>query len=197
MKISVVGTGYVGLVSGVCFSEIGHDVVCVDKDFSKVDKINSGVSPIYEEGLDELLSKHINSSLRATTDLKMAIMDSEITVIAVGTPFNGDVIDLQYIEQATKEIAEVLKIKDTYHAVIVKSTVVPGTTDKVVLPLLEKHSGKKSGIDFGVGMNPEFLREGSAILDFMHPDRIVLGGIDERTQKKWKKYMLSLLRLIN
>jgi len=195
MNISVVGTGYVGLVSSVCFSELGHDVICVDKNFSKIDKINSGVSPIYEEGLNELLSKHINSSLRATTDLKMAIMESEITIIAVGTPFNDDVIDLQYIEQVTKEIAEVLKIKDSYHAVIVKSTVVPGTTDKVVLPLLEKHSGKKSGIDFGVGMNPEFLREGSAILDFMHPDRIVLGGIDERTQKKMEKVYTSFTEI--
>lgn len=184
MKISVIGTGYVGLVSGVCFSEIGHDVSCVDNDRAKVKKINSGESPIYEEGLDELLSKHIKSSLRATTDLTSAVMNSDLTIIAVGTPFNGEVIDLQYIEQVSKEIGEVLKLKQEYHVVVVKSTVVPGTTDKVVLQLLEKHSGKKAGKDFGVGMNPEFLREGTAIIDFMCPDRIVVGGIDQRSQDK-------------
>lgn len=184
MNISVVGTGYVGLVSGVCLAEIGHNVVCVDNDLTKVNLINSGKSPIYEVGLSELLSKHINDRLQATTDLPTAVMDSELTLIAVGTPFNGDDIDLRYIEQVTKEIGEVLKEKLEYHAVIVKSTVVPGTTDQVVLSLLESNSGKKAGIDFGVGMNPEFLREGSAIMDFMHPDRIVIGGIDEKTQKK-------------
>ena len=184
MKVSVIGTGYVGLVSGVCFSEIGHEVCCVDKDKVKVKRINFGDSPIYEDGLDELLSKHINSRLQATTDLTTAVMDSDLTIIAVGTPFNGEGIDLQYIEQVSKEIGEVLKNKQEYHVVVVKSTVVPGTTDEVVLPLLERHSCKKAGIDFGVGMNPEFLREGTAIIDFMYPDRIVVGGIDQRTQDK-------------
>ena len=184
MNISVVGTGYVGLVSGVCLAEIGHNVVCVDNDLTKVNLINSGKSPIYEVGLSELLSKHINDRLQATTDLPTAVMDSELTLIAVGTPFNGDDIDLRYIEQVTKEIGDALKEKLEYHAVIVKSTVVPGTTDQLVLSLLESNSGKKAGIDFGVGMNPEFLREGSAIIDFMNPDRIVLGGIDEKTQNK-------------
>ena len=184
MKISVVGTGYVGLVSGVCLAEVGHEVICVDNDINKVSKINSGNSPIYEESLTELLSKHINSNLQATTDLPYAVKKSDLTIIAVGTPYGGDNIDLKYIKQVSKEIGEVLKDKSTYHVVVVKSTVVPGTTDQVVLPLLEKYSEKKAGLDFGVGMNPEFLREGTAISDFMHPDRIVLGGIDEKTQSK-------------
>ncbi|RPG75809.1 MAG: UDP-glucose/GDP-mannose dehydrogenase family protein [Euryarchaeota archaeon TMED85] len=184
MKISVVGTGYVGLVSGVCFAEVGHDVICVDNDYTKVNKINNGESPIYEEGLSELLKKHININLRATTDLSKAILNTELTIIAVGTPFGKDTIDLQYIEKVSKEIGQVLKNKPSYHVVVVKSTVVPGTTDELVLPLLEKYSCKKAGKDFGVGMNPEFLREGSAITDFMSPDRIVIGGIDKKTQNK-------------
>ena len=102
-------------------------------------------------------------------------------MIAVGTPFDGEDIDLQYIRQAASQIGSVLREKPTYHVVAVKSTVVPGTTNDVVTPLLEQSSGKKAGIDFGVGMNPEFLREGEAVQDFLFPDRIVLGGIDRRT----------------
>jgi UDPglucose 6-dehydrogenase len=102
-------------------------------------------------------------------------------MIAVGTPFKGDEIDLTYVKEVSRQIGTALKDKSTYHVVLVKSTVVPGTTEEVVLPILEKYSGKKAGEDFGVGMNPEFLREGMAVEDFMYPDRIVLGGIDERT----------------
>ncbi len=182
MKISVVGTGYVGLVSGVCLADKGHDVICVDNDVEKVNKINAGKSPIHEEGLDNLLQKNIGGQLKATTDLKAAIEKSDVSLIAVGTPFNGNEIDLSYIRQVSANIGDALKDKTGYHVVIVKSTVVPGTTDTVVLPILEKHSGKKAGKDFGVGMNPEFLREGVAIQDFMYPDRIVIGGIDERSQ---------------
>ncbi|MDF7806302.1 UDP-glucose/GDP-mannose dehydrogenase family protein [Pontiellaceae bacterium B12219] len=182
MKISVVGTGYVGLVSGVCLSEVGHDVVCIDNNAAKVADINAAKSPIYEKGLDDLLEKHIGTHLKASTDLQKAVVESDLTLIAVGTPFDGDLIDLQYVKQVSQEIGEALKGKDGYHVVVVKSTVVPGTTDDVVLPILEKYSGKKAGADFGVGMNPEFLREGEAISDFMNPDRIVLGGIDDATR---------------
>jgi UDPglucose 6-dehydrogenase/GDP-mannose 6-dehydrogenase len=108
-------------------------------------------------------------------------MSTDLSLIAVGTPFDGNSIDLRYIETAAREIGAILADKQTYHSVVVKSTVVPGTTEEVVLPLLERASGKKAGIDFGVGTNPEFLREGEAVNDFLHPDRIVLGGIDERT----------------
>jgi UDPglucose 6-dehydrogenase/GDP-mannose 6-dehydrogenase len=182
MKVSVVGTGYVGLVSGVCLAEKGHQVTCVDIDPAKVDRINQGIPPIYEEGLEDLLKKNIGQSLKATTDLRQAVLDSELSLIAVGTPFDGNEIDLRYIKAVAQQIGTVLKDKSSYHLVVVKSTVVPGTTDEVVLPILEVASGKKAGVDFGVGMNPEFLKEGEAIKDFMFPDRIVWGGIDEQSR---------------
>ncbi|MGH8019524.1 MAG: UDP-glucose dehydrogenase family protein [Opitutaceae bacterium] len=181
MKVSVIGTGYVGLVSGVCLAEKGHEVVCVDLDPGKVERINRADPPIHERGLDELLKKNAGTHLRATTDLATAVRESDLSLIAVGTPFKGDEIDLRYIRQAAADIGHALRDKAGYHVVIIKSTVVPGTTENVVLPELERASGKKAGVDFGVGMNPEFLREGEAIEDFMSPDRIVLGGIDERT----------------
>jgi len=184
MRISVVGTGYVGLVSGVCLAEVGHDVVCIDNNAAKVEDINAAKSPIHEAGLDDLLERNIGKRLKAATHLAEAVRESDLTLIAVGTPFDGDRIDLQYIKQVSREIGAALKDKEGYHVVVVKSTVVPGTTDEVVLPLLEKHSGKKAGTGFGVGMNPEFLREGEAISDFMNPDRIVLGGIDSQTREK-------------
>lgn len=181
MKISVVGTGYVGLVSGVCLAEVGHEVVCVDNLPDKVDKINAGEPPIYERDLDKLLKSNVGSKLVATTDLRKAVLESDLSLIAVGTPFDGSEIDLSYIEQVSREIGAALKEKESYHVVVVKSTVVPGTTINVVMPILEQSSGKKAGEGFGVGMNPEFLREGEAIDDFMYPDRIVLGGIDDKT----------------
>jgi UDPglucose 6-dehydrogenase/GDP-mannose 6-dehydrogenase len=153
----------------------------VDIDQSKVDRINAGQSPIHEKGLDELLAKCCGVNFRATTDLRAAVLDSEISMIAVGTPFDGDEIDLQYIRAAASQIGAALKDKPSYHVVLVKSTVVPGTTSDVVLPLVEEASAKKAGPGFGVGMNPEFLREGEAVQDFLFPDRIVLGGYDERT----------------
>jgi UDPglucose 6-dehydrogenase len=181
MKVSVIGTGYVGLVSGVCLAAKGHEVVCVDMDATKVARINAGDPPIYELGLEDLLKRHIGQNLRATTDLPQAVADSEISLIAVGTPFDGSAIDLSYIREVARQIGAVLRNKTAYHVVIVKSTVVPGTTEETVLPILEEASGKRAGPDFGVGMNPEFLREGEAINDFMEPDRIVLGGIDDRS----------------
>ena len=181
MKVSVVGTGYVGLVSGVCLAEKGHEVTCVDIDQTKVDRINAGDPPIYEDGLEELLKKNVGKNLKATTDLRDAVMNSQLSLIAVGTPFDGEEIDLRFIKTVARQIGEVLKDKDAYHVVVVKSTVVPGTSDEVVLPIVEEASGKKAGDAFGVGMNPEFLKEGEAIVDFMNPDRIVLGGTDAKT----------------
>lgn len=181
MKISIVGTGYVGIVTGACFAEKGHQVVCVDIDQSKVDQINKGAAPIYERGLDDLLKRHAGDRLRATTDLADAVRRTDLSMIAVGTPFDGHAIDLTSIKNVARQLGLALKAKAGYHAVIVKSTVVPGTTDDVVLPILEESSGKAAGVDFGVGMNPEFLTEGEAVNEFMSPDRIVLGGIDQAT----------------
>jgi len=181
IRISIVGTGYVGLVSGACFAEIGHDCTCVDIDATKVERINRGESPIHENGLEPILRRHVGKQLRATTDLTAAVRDSEITLIAVGTPFDGERIDLTHVREAARGIGAALRRKSGYHVVVVKSTIVPGTTDEVVLPELERASGKRAGADFGVGMNPEFLTEGVAVDDFMRPDRIVLGGIDQRS----------------
>jgi UDPglucose 6-dehydrogenase len=182
MKLSIVGTGYVGLVTGVCLVEKGHEVVCVDVDENKVSQINAGRTPIYEPGLAELLEQNIvGGRLQATTDLERAVRESDLTLIAVGTPFNRDRIDLGFVRKCAAQIGAALRGKNTYHVVVVKSTVIPGTTDDVVKPILEKESGKRAGRDFGLGMNPEFLSEGEAVHDFMQPDRIVLGGIDERT----------------
>ncbi len=181
MKISVIGTGYVGTVSGTCFAELGHEVICVDVDRSKVDQINAGVPPIYEEGLSELLKKHAGKRIRATSDYGLAVMNSDVSFICVGTPSdsNGN-IDLGIVRAASASLGEALKKKKSYHVVVVKSTVVPETTEKVVLPIIEKHSGKRAG-DFGIAMNPEFLREGKAVHDFMHPDKIVVGSLDKRS----------------
>jgi UDPglucose 6-dehydrogenase/GDP-mannose 6-dehydrogenase len=181
VRVSIIGTGYVGLVSGACFAEIGHTCICVDVDARKVDRINNGEAPMHEIGLDDMLRRLVPQRLSATTDLRHAVLDSEITFIAVGTPFDGERIDLRYIRVAARQIGAVLRDKRDYHVVVVKSTVVPGTTDEAVRTALEEASGKKAGEDFGLGMNPEFLTEGVAVSDFMQPDRIVLGGIDARS----------------
>jgi UDPglucose 6-dehydrogenase len=182
MKISVIGSGYVGSVTAACFSEVGYEVVCVDIDKKKIDQINAGIPPIYEEGLGELLQRHAGKSLTATTDYESAIRDTDISFICVGTPSAEDGgIDLSIVRAATASIGAVLAKKERYHVVVVKSTVVPETTEKFVLPILEETSGKIAGKDFGVAMNPEFLREGKAVYDFMHPDKIVVGAIDQKS----------------
>ncbi|MGF1597191.1 MAG: UDP-glucose dehydrogenase family protein [Acidimicrobiales bacterium] len=183
MKLSVIGTGYVGLVSGVCLAHVGHEVSCVDIDAAKVDRINGGHCPIHEDRLPELLTGVLGPRFSATTDLVSAVHATDMTLIAVGTPFGEERIDLAQIEAAARAVGEALATKDGYHVVAVKSTVVPGTTETVVLPILEAASGKSAGADFGVGMNPEFLREGVAVADFLNPDRIVVGGIDDRTRR--------------
>lgn len=181
MKISVIGTGYVGTVSATCFAELGHEVICVDIDSSKIEKINSGIPPIYEEGLSLLLQKHAGKKLSGTSDNRFAVMNSDVSFICVGTPSDADGnIDLGIVKAASSSLGKALKDKKDYHVIVVKSTVVPETTEKVVLPLIEKYSGKCSG-DFGIAMNPEFLREGKAIYDFMHPDKIVVGSTDKRS----------------
>jgi UDPglucose 6-dehydrogenase/GDP-mannose 6-dehydrogenase len=142
MKVSIMGTGYVGLVTGVCLADKGFDVVCVDVDQAKVDKINRGEAPFYEPGMEELLRKYAGKTLRATLDARQAVLDSELTLIAVGTPFDGRHIDLTYVKESARTIGKALADKASYHVVVVKSTVVPGTTDGVVLPILEEASGK-------------------------------------------------------
>jgi UDPglucose 6-dehydrogenase len=186
MKVSIIGSGYVGLVTGTCFAELGNHVTLVDVLKDKVDKINAGIAPIYEEGLDAMLRKNIgNGRLHATTNLAKAVEETHMTFIAVGTPSREDgSIDLVYIRKAAEDIGKAISKKKEYHTVVVKSTVVPGTTENVVLPALEKSSKKKAGKDFGVAMNPEFLKEGKAVEDFMKPGRVVIGGIDETSTER-------------
>lgn len=178
MRIAVLGAGYVGLVTAACFADIGNDVVCVDIDESKIRQLNSGVMPIYEPGLENLVTKNRKSNkLAFTTDIKKAIRDSEIVFICVGTPpkENGEA-DLSYVENVARTIAEVM---DSYKIIVEKSTVPVETGEKVAKSIKSYNSHK---VDFDVVSNPEFLREGSAVSDFMHPDRIVIGCESERAK---------------
>tara|TARA_B100001142_G_scaffold311274_1_gene345537 strand:- start:380 stop:961 length:582 start_codon:yes stop_codon:yes gene_type:complete len=188
MKIVIIGTGYVGLVTGTCLADLGHDVICIDKDKKKITSVNNCQSPIFEDGLDDMLERVVSSGkLRASSNLTQSINNADVTMIAVGTPFDGKIIDLSFIKEATMEIAEALDFAPDYHVVCVKSTVVPGTTKNVIGPILEKYSNRKIGHDLGLTMNPEFLAEGTAIKDFQCPDRIVIGSNDNKAAKKNKR----------
>jgi GDP-mannose 6-dehydrogenase len=177
MRVSVFGLGYVGCVSAASFAGDGHEVVGVDVNAGKVAAINAGRSPIVEPGLDELLARCCaEGRLRATTDTAEAIRDSEVSLLCVGTPSrkNGS-LDLTYLERVSEQVGAALKGKPGYHVVVVRSTVLPGTTHGVVIPALERESGKKYGEGFGVSVNPEFLREGTALKDFRKPPLTLVG----------------------
>ncbi|MFO0774927.1 MAG: UDP-glucose/GDP-mannose dehydrogenase family protein [Nitrospiraceae bacterium] len=181
MNISIVGTGYVGLVTGTCLAATGHRVTCVDLRANIVDMINAGQPPIYEIGLEALLAQVVKSrNLTATTGLEQAVLNSEVTLVCVGTPTIGSDADLSQIERASQSIGEALKKKSSYHVVVVKSTVLPGTTEGVVRKAIEAGCGRPLGDGWGLCMNPEFLREGQAVEDCRNPDRIVIGASDER-----------------
>lgn len=182
MRISIIGCGYVGTVTGTGLAEFGNDVLLVDIDEEKVDTLNSGRSPIFEPGLDELIVKN-RARLHATVDFR-GLEYSDISFICVGTPSKDDgSMDLRYIKSAAEDIGKALEKKTDFHLVVVKSTVVPGTTEEVVSATIERASNKKAFGDFGVAMNPEFLREGTAVEDFFNPDRIVFGTEDERSKR--------------
>jgi UDPglucose 6-dehydrogenase len=182
MRVAVVGAGHVGLVTAACLAEKGHQVVCADIDAARVEAIERGRSFIYEPGLDDLVRRNAGGRLRATTDVGDAIRDSELSLVCVSVPLEkGEDEALHALSAAAQEIGAALKSSAHGHAVVVKSTVLPGTTTGVVRPLLEAASGRRAGHDFGVGMNPEFLTEGQAVSDFMEPDRIVLGADDADT----------------
>lgn len=191
--IALIGSGYVGITTAISFIESGYNAICVDVDEKRVSDINKGVNPFYEPGINELVKQYTkNKKLYATTNLKEAINNSICSFICVGTPSkeNGH-IDLKYIEDVSISIGKILKNHKKYHVVAVKSTVIPGTTKDVVLPLLEKYSGKKAGKDFGVCMNPEFLREGSAYQDSIKPDKIVIGQNDKKSGDVLRKIYSS------
>src|SRR5260221_877835 len=177
MKVSVFGLGYVGCVWAASFAADGHEVIGVDVNADKVDAVNAGRSPIVEPGLDELLSQSVaQGRLGATTDTADAVHDSDVSLLCVGTPSrrNGS-LDLAYLERVSEQIGDALKNKIAYHVVVVRSTVLPGTTHDMVIPALERTSGKKYGEDFGVSVNPEFLREGTALKDFRTPPLTLVG----------------------
>jgi UDPglucose 6-dehydrogenase len=183
MRIAMIGTGYVGLVSGACFSEFGIDVICVDKDAAKIEGLRHNVMPIYEPGLDALVADNVKAGrLSFTTDLKRAVAGADAVFIAVGTPSRrGDGhADLSYVYEAAKEIAEALT---GYAAVVTKSTVPVGTGREVERIIRET----RAGLEFDVVSNPEFLREGSAINDFMRPDRVVIGAESDRARAVMKQ----------
>jgi len=174
MKLTVIGTGYVGLVSGVCFSELGNDVICVDNNQSKIDRLKDGEVPIYEPTLKELITRNVNAGrLSFTTNLAAAIDNAEIIIIAVGTPsMSSGEANLSYIEQVAEEIGREIK---EYKVVVVKSTVPVGTNEKVAAII-----GKYAEVAFDYASVPEFLREGTAVQDTLNPDRIIIGTSSER-----------------
>ncbi len=185
MRISIIGAGYVGLVSGVCLAAKGHEVISVDSREEIIESINNGKAAIYEPYLSEYLEDAVQMGrLTATADLEKAVNNSEVSIVSVGTPYEGNGIDLSCIERVSIDIGRLLRKKDAYHVVCIKSTVIPGTTDTYVKKLLEEESGKKAG-EFGLIMNPEFLREGEAVMDFMHPDRIVIGAYDDKSYEQF------------
>lgn len=183
MKISIFGMGYVGCVSGACLASLENEVIGVEPNPVKVDLINSGKSPIVETGVDALIAAGLKSGkFRATADWKQAVLDSDLAFVCVGTPSsaNGS-INTHFLQRVCEQIGQALREKKSWFTVVIRSTVIPGTVEKQLIPVLEQQSGKKAGVDFGVCMHPEFLREGTAVADFHHPPYTVIGEIDPRS----------------
>ena len=183
MNISVFGLGYVGVVAAGCLAADGHHVIGVDPNASKVDLINRGVPPIVEKDIDKLVEGAVEAGrLRGTADVREAVQGSDISLICVGTPsqLNG-ALDLRYVRKVCEEIGAALREKDAFHVVVARSTMLPGTMRDVVIPTLEEASGKRAGRDFGVCNNPEFLREGTAVHDYRHPPKTVIGETDTKS----------------
>lgn len=188
MKVSIFGLGYVGCVSAACLAKEGHDVVGVDVNPVKVDLINKGQSPIVEKNLGEILHQAVNAgtgsagSLKATTDARRAVESTDISLVCVGTPSaeNGS-LKLDYVKRCAEDIGKSLKTKDSYHVVVARSTMLPGSVESVIVPEIEYSSGKKVGADFGAVMNPEFLRESTSVQDFYDPPVTIIGEYDTRS----------------
>jgi len=180
LSVSIFGLGYVGSVSAACFASMGHKVIGVDLSRPKVEMLDSGRTPIIEARMSELVAEASQAGrLRATTDAADAVLNSEVSFVCVGTPSmkNGK-LDLSHIENVAREIGAAIRQKKSSHVFVLRSTVLPGTTETIVLPILEKESGKKCGQDFTVCYNPEFMREGSAVADFLNPPYTILGASD-------------------
>lgn len=182
MRISVFGLGYVGSVSAGCLTALGHEVIGVDVNPMKVDMINAGQTPVIEAELDALIAEGVETGrLGADTGVGDAVAASDISLICVGTPSdsNGN-LSLAFVKRVCQEIGQALASKDGYHVVVMRSTMLPGSTEEWVIPILESASGHQAGRDFGVSFNPEFLREGTAVYDFYHPPFSLIGKYDDR-----------------
>ena len=178
LSISLFGLGYVGSVSAVCFAHMGHKVTGVDISKAKVEMLDSGRSPIIEARMEELVAEGNQACrLHATTDSMAAVVGSDVSFVCVGTPsLRSGKLDLSHVEKVSREIGSALKQKTSFHTVVLRSTVLPGTTESLVIPTIENASGKKAGVDFAVCYNPEFMREGSAVADFMQPPYTIVGS---------------------
>src|SRR2546426_5021884 len=183
MKVSVFGLGYVGCVSGACLAELGHEVIGVDVNAAKVEMINRGQAPVIETGLQELVTKATRTGqFVATGDSDTAVAETDIALVCVGTPSNGNgSISLDVVRRVSEQIGKALARTRGYFVVAIRSTVLPGTVEGEVIPILERASQKLAGRDFGVCMVPEFLREGSSVNDFFNPPRTVIGELDCRS----------------
>ncbi len=183
MKISVFGMGYVGAVSAGCLASEGHEVIGVDSNRTKVDLIARGQAPIIEKDIDRMIATSVdNGRLRATADVLKAVRESELSLICVGTPsqLNGN-LDLSYVRRVCEEVGQALRVKQDFHVIVARSTMLPGSMRNLVIPTLEEVSGKRAGVDFGVCNNPEFLREGTAVFDYYNPPKTVIGEMDSRS----------------
>ncbi|MEK7828639.1 MAG: UDP-glucose/GDP-mannose dehydrogenase family protein, partial [Deltaproteobacteria bacterium] len=202
MNICVIGTGYVGLVAGTCFADSGNDVVCVDIDAGKIEKLNRGKIPIYEPGLEELVKRNVKEGrLKFTTDISSAVRESLVCFIAVGTPSGEDgSADMKYVLEASREIG---KAMDGYRVIVDKSTVPVGTAEKVRAAIQDELDKRGLGTDFksvpsfDVVSNPEFLKEGAAIDDFMKPDRVVIGTDSEKAKEAMRELYEPFVRTGN
>jgi GDP-mannose 6-dehydrogenase len=200
VKISIFGLGYVGAVSAGCLAKEKHLIIGVDPNQTKVDLINQGNTPVIEQDIGEIIEQAVaNKLLRATTDVDDAIRSTDISLICVGTPSqNNGNLDLKYVEAVCEEIGLALREKQDFHIVVTRSTMLPGSMNSVVIPALENASGKKAGTDFGVCNNPEFLREGTAVYDFYHPPKTVIGETDGKSgsavAKLYEKMDAPLIR---
>lgn len=179
-KISVFGLGYVGSVSLACLAENGHFIIGVDSNKTKVDIINQGRSPVIEDCLQSLIAKAVNNGkIQVSVDGEYAVLSTDISFVCVGTPSNSNgSLNLKYLERVAQEIGTYLRNKDSYHIIAIRSTVLPGTTENTVIPIIEEKSSKKAARDFGIVVNPEFMRESSAVNDFYNPPKTVIGALN-------------------
>ena len=195
MNITIAGVGYVGLVTGLCFAKLGHKVQFFDVDSNKINMLKNGKLTFYEPEVEELLTETKDNIY--FTDKLNNLDNGELIFICIGTPTTNNKIDLRYVKQSIENIGSLLKGKNEYHIIVIKSTVLPGTTKYFIRPILERFSNKKAGKDFGLCMNPEFLREGSAVEDFLYPDKVIIGSFGGKEKEMMNKFYSSMFKNVD